>query len=400
MPNEHILKSQVVAGLVLLGRVPAETVSPQILYPPYNDLVAMKADGKSVEEIYDRVGYFHCQEAEQAAKSINGVNADHVKLCEWAAVRARAGDRLEPVINRWKEGRSKEDDLDVLIQVMEEMQRPTNRVVNLGDVEAAPGAWKKTNYEPFDNYFGGIPADSLTVIAGPPGTGKTSICARLMLELSAMREHSVIFSLEMTLQQLKFRMEEIAGKKGISKDRWSRIHAAEKLFEINEITSEVIKFAKETDLGLVIIDFADMVRSSWSKRFDRVGVIDEMYRTFAELASKLEVPVVVLSQLNDQYIGGRPRVNHMRGSRLIEALASMVVLLYNPDQIDVSQKDTALIAEPGIGYLILGKSRYGFGEDIGAPGNWGNSIGAVQVPWEGKEGWGKRGVSWFRLSNT
>ena len=81
----------------------------------------------------------------------------------------------------------------------------------------------------------------------------------------------------------------------------------------------------------------------------------------------------------------------MRGSRLIEALGAMVILLYNPDQIDVEQGDAELgYAGDGIGWIIEGKSRYGF--------KYGGPI-AVPVPWEGGKGWSNTYGDYKRLNS-
>jgi len=117
-----------------------------------------------------------------------------------------------------------------------------------------------------------------------------------------------------------------------SHERQDKILITDGALTLSEITAEAGRIAaKEDDLHMIGIDFADMIiPEKW--RRNSVDIVDDIYRTLAALAKRLRTPVVVLSQLSGGYITGRPRLNHLRGSRLIEALAGMAVMLYNPHQ--------------------------------------------------------------------
>ena len=258
----------------------------------------------------------------------------------------------------------------------------------LSEAPALGEVWRTTGYPPLDDTMFGVPESSLTVVGGAPGTGKTSFLLRLLINAAKAGNKVWFASLEMTLAQIAYRTVQI-DKTMTHKAKQERILIADQALTLSEIYSEASRVAANNpDLHLIAVDFADMIVPDRSSA-QGVAMIDQTYRTMASLAKQVDVPVIVLSQLNYNYVGGRPRVNHLRGSRLIEALAAMVILLYNPDQIDVEQTDDELgYAGDGIGWIIEGKSRYGF--------KHGGPI-AVPVKWEGGQGWSNEYGDYKRL---
>jgi len=258
----------------------------------------------------------------------------------------------------------------------------------LSDAPPMGNIWRKTGYAPLDDNMFGIPESSLTVIGGAPGVGKTSFLLRLLINAAKDGNKVWFASLEMTLAQIAYRTVQI-DKTMTHKTKQERILIADQALTLSEIYSEGSRVAaNHPDLHLIAVDFADMIIPDRHTP-QGVAMVDQTYRTMASLAKQIDVPVIVLSQLNYNYVGGRPRVNHLRGSRLIEALGAMVILLYNPDQIDVEQGDDELgYAGDGIGWIIQGKSRYGF--------KHGGPI-AVPVPWCGGKGWSNEYGDYKRL---
>jgi replicative DNA helicase len=255
--------------------------------------------------------------------------------------------------------------------------------------------WRPTFYEPVDKYLQGLPESSLVTVGGPPGTGKTTFLLRLLIEAAKNSRRTAFFSLEMNMNQIAHRMLEV--EKKLSKKERALILTTDSMHTHDEIYAHASKLATTyPDLYMIGVDFADMIVPE-RRSYNEVAQIDEIYRTMAGLAKKIGVPVVVLSQLNYNYVGGRPRLNHLRGSRLIEALAAVVILLYNPEQVDVDQgqgkRDNTLPFYPGKAYIQFAKSRYGFVR---------GTTGAVRVAWDGARGWGAEdGVDgWTSLASV
>jgi replicative DNA helicase len=147
--------------------------------------------------------------------------------------------------------------------------------------------------------------------------------------------------------------------------------------------------ADNPDIYAIGIDFADLMVPE--DIGEEVGEASKIYRKLATLAKKLRKPIFLLCQLNSSHVGGIPHVNSIRYSRLAEAMAAMIVMGYNPDGIfiDAGKKDkkNPLPYYEGKAYLILGKSRFGFLD----------GVGAVRIPWLGRGGWGDEAEGWTRL---
>jgi hypothetical protein len=389
---EWIGLTEIIAGWALDGGVDPHSIDPNILHEPYDTVIIKLRQGAKEHELFDVVSTVRLTDARLAAKNAgNGsVHKDEIiKACSISAARNRAGVVLDPIVKRWVSGSGKEGDIDKAVHAIGNLEAGKSFITPLGEADVMESVWRPTFYKPVDTYFQGVPEASLTVIGGPPGTGKTSFLGRLLINAAKQGKKVGFFSLEMTVDQIAKRFMEL-DKTGLrSKKIRNNILVADGALSRNEIYAEAGRLAaKHDDLYLIGIDFADMIiPDRWSK--GGVEQIDEIYRTMAALAKQINVPVIVLSQLNASYIGGRPKVNHLRGSRLIEALAAMVILLYNPEQIDIQQEDPLLDnIPPGYGCFILGKSRYGFKE---------GATGAVPVEWLGAKGWGEKHGGYIKL---
>jgi len=388
---EWLQLSEIIAGKVLKGDIDPHAVDPGILHEPYDAMVIKLRQGAEEHELFDVISTVSIMDARLAADTVkNGINKDeYIKACAMSSARNRAGVVLDPIVKRWVNGSGREGDIDRAVHAIGAMEAGKSFITPLGEAKALESIWRKTFYGPVDENFYGVPEASLTVIGGPPGTGKTSFLGRLLINAAKNNKKVGFFSLEMTVNQIAKRFMEL-DKTGLrSKKIRNNILVADGALTINEIYAEAGRLAaKHDDLYLIGVDFADMIiPDKWSK--EGVSQIDNVYRTLAALAKQIDTPIIVLSQLNAQYIGGRPRVSHLRGSRLIEALAAMVILLYNPSQIDIEQKDKLLDNLPhDMGCFILGKSRYGFKH---------GSTGAVPVEWDGEKGWGEKYGDYIRL---
>lgn len=385
--------SEIVAGLTIIDRLPPDAVDTSRLAVPYNKIVEYRQQGMDFSQIMDRVGMRSVNAALMAGEAVNG-NRDvfeYLTMQENIYARWEAGTRLSQLGKRLTDG-EEVDHID-LLSAINRLDDGIQSFVRMGDVEAADTVWRPSFYPPLDQYIGGYPIPGLTLLAAPPGTGKTTLITQLLLGATQAGKEIGFFSLEMTLGLIKKRMLEVDPM--LTKEQANRMIASDEVWGIDECYAGISKLmAKSPDLWFIAVDFADLLIPARLEA--SAPVVGRIYRLLAQAAKKLGIPIILCCQLNDKYIGGVPRVNHIRWSRLAEAVASMIILIYNPDQlwVDMGQnkKRQPLEYIRGRGYLIMGKSRYGYGKQ--------NGVGAIQVEWEPARGWSKEAMGWFELAGA
>ena len=217
----------------------------------------------------------------------------------------------------------------------------------------------------------------LIIIAARPAMGKTALALNLAMRAAISEGAPVgIFSLEMSEHQLVQRMISLWGKipqEQLSTGRLSKTEGA-RFFEtadllrtaplfINEtpaistleLRSQARRLKAEHGLGLIVVDYLQLMRSS--RRTDsRELEISDISRSLKAIAKELDVPVVALSQLNrkvEERKDNRPLLSDLRESGAIEQDADIVIFLYREE---VYKPDTP---KKGIAELIIGKHRNG-----------------------------------------
>lgn len=201
----------------------------------------------------------------------------------------------------------------------------------------------------FDELTNGLEPGDLVVLAGRPGMGKTALLVSIAAHVS--REKSVaVFSAEMPSAQLIRRCVALlahieqgrlrrAGE--LTDDEWATVTdalvaLAKRRLWVDEypapplahLRAETLALAARTDLGLVMIDYAQLVRGEGENRYAQLR--DVSYGLKA-LAKELGVPVIALAQLNrgvEQRENKRPRMSDLRDSGAIEEAADIIGLLY------------------------------------------------------------------------
>ena len=247
-----------------------------------------------------------------------------------------------------------------------------------------------TGFSDFDNMTAGLQGSDLILIAARPAMGKTAFALNIAAH-AAIRENVpvALFSLEMSKDQLVNRilcMEAMVDSNKVrtgklEEDDWNKLAGVvgpisdsgiyiddTPGISIMEIRTKCRKLKMEKDIGLIVIDYIQLIQgSSNRKNGSREQEIAEISRTLKILAKELNVPVVALSQLSravEQRPDHRPMLSDLRESGSIEQDADIVIFLYRDDYYnpDSEEKD---IAE-----IIIAKHR-------------GGSTGTVKLLWMG-----------------
>ena len=214
-----------------------------------------------------------------------------------------------------------------------------------------------TGFVDLDRTLTGFHGSELILLAARPGMGKTSFALNVLLHAGKFSGKSVVFfSLEMSREQLATRLisneafldnkKLMTGK--LSPDDWDSVTVAStalahtKIFIDDNPSLSVAdmnaKCRRVEDLGLVVIDYLQLMQSSGSgTRYageNRQQVVADISRSLKIMAKELHVPILCLSQLsraNESRSDKRPMLSDLRESGAIEQDADVVMFLYRDD---------------------------------------------------------------------
>lgn len=246
-----------------------------------------------------------------------------------------------------------------------------------GDITGIPTGW----YD-IDNITTGLQGNQLIIIAARPAMGKTAFALNLATNIAINTDKTVaLFNMEMGAEQLASRMlsslGQIEGKKlatgKLMNDDWKRENEAvsqlsdAKMYmddtpgiTIGEIRSKCRRLASsEEGLGVVIIDYLQLISSSTNYGANRQQEVSDISRSLKTMAMELNVPVVALAQLSravDSRENKRPIMSDLRESGSIEQDADIVAFLYRDDYYN---KEKAIDANTSISEFIIAKHRNG-----------------------------------------
>ncbi len=242
-----------------------------------------------------------------------------------------------------------------------------------GEISGLP-----TGFKELDKKLLGLQPGQLIILAARPAMGKTSLA--LNIAVNAVKSTSLpvsIFSLEMVSQELTMRIlsseaavdsQRLRTKNLLDTDLRAMGLAVKELSnlpiyiddkgDINlvDIKSQCRKIKTEQGLGLVIIDYLQLMHSHTGRDTQREQQIAEISRGLKNLAKELECPIMALSQLNravEARVDKRPGLADLRESGSIEQDADIVLFVYRDE---VYNKDSK---EKGIAEIIVGKNRAG-----------------------------------------
>lgn len=288
---------------------------------------------------------------------------------EVAELLAEAEKQIMEVANRSNSGDFKHVK-DVLVQTYENVEKLQNRK---GDITGIP-----TGFRDLDRLTAGFQRGDLIIVAARPSVGKTAFALNVAQAVGTQTTENVaIFSLEMGADQLVMRMlcaegnidAQVLRTGALTTEDWRKLtmamgslsHAGIYIDDaagvrVNEIRAKCRRLKQESGLGMILIDYLQLIQGSGSSGQNRQQEVSEISRSLKALARELEVPVIALSQLSrgvEQRQDKRPMMSDLRESGSIEQDADIVAFLYREDYYDKETEDANTIE------IIVAKQRNG-----------------------------------------
>ena len=310
------------------------------------------------------------------------VNEDIANTCYLA--REKTEDILEETEKKifdLLQYRSTGDFVPIKQVVLNALDKIEKASKNKGTVTGIP-----TGFIDLDYKTSGFQPSDLILIAARPSMGKTAFVLNVAQNMAFKEEKTVaIFSLEMSKEQLVNRLFSLESKVdsqalrtgNLTDEDWAKLIEGAAVvgksnliiddtpgISIAELRSKCRKFKLEHNLGIIIIDYLQLM-SGGKRSESRQQEISEISRSLKAVARELNVPVVALSQLSravEQRPDHRPMLSDLRESGAIEQDADVVMFLYRDDYYN---KDTD---KKNIAEVIIAKQRNG-------------PIGTVELVW-------------------
>uniref|UniRef100_C5D9X0 Replicative DNA helicase n=1 Tax=Geobacillus sp. (strain WCH70) TaxID=471223 RepID=C5D9X0_GEOSW len=259
---------------------------------------------------------------------------------------------------------------DVLVQTYDNIEMLHNRK---GEVTGIP-----TGFTELDRMTSGFQRSDFIIVAARPSVGKTAFALNIAQNVATKTNENVaIFSLEMSAQQLVMRMLCAEGNINaqnlrtgrLTPEDWGKLTMAmgslsnagiyiddTPSIRVSDIRAKCRRLKQESGLGMVVIDYLQLIQGSGRNRENRQQEVSEISRSLKALARELEVPVIALSQLSrsvEQRQDKRPMMSDIRESGSIEQDADIVAFLYRDDYYNKDSENKNIIE------IIIAKQRNG-----------------------------------------
>lgn len=272
---------------------------------------------------------------------------------------------------------------DVLVSSFAELEKLYNQKGKISGIT--------TGFTELDRQTSGLHNSDLIIVAARPAMGKSAFAINIATNAAVKAGvPAVIFNLEMSKEQVVNRIlcseamvDSNKVRTGQIEDNdWMKLASASGILSeapiyiddtpgisIMEIRAKCRKLKMEKDIGLIVIDYLQLIQgSSGKKNSSREQEISEISRSLKILAKELNVPVIALSQLSrateQRKDDHRPMLSDLRESGAIEQDADIVMFIYREDYYN-PETENKNVAE-----IIFAKHR-------------GGSTGTVNLAWLG-----------------
>ena len=239
----------------------------------------------------------------------------------------------------------------------------------------------KTGFRDLDKKTAGLQKGDLVIIGARPAMGKTTFAQNIAYNIASINKRGVLFfSMEMGANEIVDRMiSDVSGVNNwnirtgnVTDEEFARIGDAMAEMDeipiyiddtssmtIMELRNKARRAKHDHDIGVVIVDYLQLIQGSDRYKGNRVQEVTEISRGLKILARELEIPVVALAQLSRSVTGRddpRPVLSDLRESGSIEQDADLVMFLHRPDyyrQNDDNYEETHITE------LLIAKHRHG-----------------------------------------
>jgi replicative DNA helicase len=246
------------------------------------------------------------------------------------------------------------------------------RLAHRGELFGVP-----TGFHDLDKVLGGLQKSDLLIIAGRPGTGKTSFMLSLAKNAAQLhRKQVAIFSLEMGNEQLVQRL--MSMETGIDAQRLRLGHLRDEEMALFTHATDVLsdlpiylddtpaltplqlrakcrRIQQEFGLDLILVDYLQLMQGEGRMRDNRVQEVSYISRNLKQLARELNVPLLTGAQLSravEQRQDKRPMLSDLRESGSLEQDSDIVMFIHRPDPEKEGGK-------AGVSEIIVAKHRNG-----------------------------------------
>ncbi|MDQ1000035.1 replicative DNA helicase [Neobacillus sp. NPDC093182] len=259
---------------------------------------------------------------------------------------------------------------DVLVRTYDNIEQMHQRAGEITGLE--------TGFIELDRMTAGFQRNDLIIVGARPSVGKTAFALNIAQNVAHKTgENIAIFSLEMGAEQLVMRLLCAEGNidaqrlrtGSLTDDDWGKLTMAmgslssSGIFiddtpgvRISDIRSKCRRLKQEHGLGMILIDYLQLILGSGRAGENRQQEVSEISRSLKQLARELQVPVIALSQLSrgvEQRQDKRPMMSDIRESGSIEQDADIVAFLYRDDYYDKESENKNIIE------IIIAKQRNG-----------------------------------------
>lgn len=237
----------------------------------------------------------------------------------------------------------------------------------------------KSGFSDLDSLIQGFQKSDLIIIAGRPSTGKTALSLNIVINVIKSSKLPILFfSLEMSKEQIIYRLlametniNQMRLRNGkLSQNDWVKVNKVVDILSklplfiddssdlsIQNIRSKIkILLFEQTQVGLIVIDYLQLMQNSRLKIENRVQELSQITRSLKILAREFNVPIIALSQLSrsvETRVEKIPVLSDLRESGSIEQDADLVLMLSRKDN-DTDNSDESSSIE-----LIVAKQRNG-----------------------------------------
>ena len=245
-----------------------------------------------------------------------------------------------------------------------------------------------SGFSKLDELTQGFQKSDLIIIAGRPSMGKTALSLNIALNCIKLSRLPVLFcSLEMSKEQILYRL--LSSETGINQmklrsgkltqNNWIKLNKVMRIIsklpffidDTSNLSTQEIRskiktiLLEQNQLGLVIIDYLQLMQGLNSQQKNRVQELSQITRNLKGLAREFNIPIIALSQLSrnvENRIDQRPILSDLRESGSIEQDADLILMLYGLKtpllnsslSLATNQKAQSIISE-----LIIAKQRNG-----------------------------------------